>query len=202
MSSGDTWIARGLCLGPAWHLGAFPTLCTSVSPPASALEQPLHPRWSLLSLMKVCLCLPPTPGTSQTPLCCLPAPSCCLCITFQPWWLSQLPSSVNADCLVYYFYFSFLSLCLSYECVPCMCRSECVETRGRFWGSVFSFYHEIRGLNSGHCSKGLYSLSHLASTGLFLGNYFYECMLNAYVCMHAHVYLCSCCFETGTPPPQ
>lgn len=59
-----------------------------------------------------------------------PAPSGRLCIAFQPWWLSQLPFSVNANCLVYYFYFSFLSLCLSCVCVSCMCHSVCVETRG------------------------------------------------------------------------
>lgn len=144
VSSGDTWIARGLCLGPAWHLDAFPTLSTFC--PASCLYsgaatapemvtslfdegQPLPPShpWDLLPDLTL---LPPEDHAT-------PAPSCCLCIAFQPWWLSQLPFSVNADCLVYYFYFSFLSLCLSYECVSCTCRSVCVETRGRF-GDQFS----------------------------------------------------------------
>lgn len=120
-------IIHFFCPASCLYSGAAtaPEMVTSLFDEGRPLP-PSHP-WDLLPDLTL---LPPEDHAT-------PAPSCCLCIAFQPWWLSQLPFSVNADCLVYYFYFSFLSLCLSYECVSCTCRSVRVETRGRF-GDQFS----------------------------------------------------------------
>lgn len=121
------YIIHFFCPASCLYSGAAtaPEMVTSLFDEGRPLP-PSHP-WDLLPDLTL---LPPEDHAT-------PTPSCCLCIAFPPRWLSQLPFSANADCLVYYFYFSFLSLCLSYECVSCTCRSVRVETRGRF-GDQFS----------------------------------------------------------------
>lgn len=112
VSRGNAGIARGLWLAPAWHLGTSLAHDTqeSILTAATALELQLYLRWPLLSLVKVCLCLPPTPDTPyHTPVCRFltqqppPHPVCRLYIAFQPWCPSQLLLSIDTDYFIILF---------------------------------------------------------------------------------------------------